>query len=90
MQLDVAVPTPQLREVRLGHALSVAFSFGVDRVCQASVENLAARNFQRKNERWKVALHLERVFGQTSPLAAVRGFTVRRVARHIISPYPCY
>ena len=84
VQLDVAVPTPQLREVRLAHPCCVAFSFGVDRLDQVGVQNLAVRNFQRKNERRKIAFHLERVFGQTSHQAAVRGSTC-----HFISLSSC-
>ena len=86
VQLDVAVPTPQLREVRLAHPGSVAFSFGVDRLDQVGIQKLAARNFQRKNERRKIAFHFERVFGRTSHQAAVRRCTVRSFARHFIFP----
>ena len=49
VQLDVAVPTPQLREVRLAHPFWVAFSFGVDGLDQVGVQSLAVGNIQRKN-----------------------------------------
>jgi len=78
VQPDVAVPPPELRKVRLAHAGSVAFPFGVDRLDQARIQKLAVRDIQRENERRKVAGHLEGNIGRTGRRAVVRGFAVRR------------